>query len=477
MNQKTEEKTIDLKLILSLLATGIMSFSGVVVETAMNVTFPTLMEEFHIGTSTVQWITTGYLLVLAAIIPASSYLKKRFPMKGIFLTAICLFITGTVMAAAAPAFSLLLSGRLIQGLGTGIALPLMFNIVLEQVPQKRLGLMMGVASLITAMAPAIGPSLGGLIVTNWGWRMIFIALLPLLVLSLISGIFSIRQITVPEKNSFQPADYLFLVLSFTCLIFATNAASGAGWFSVPVLLLALACLLFLFLFCRRSLHAKNPLIDLHVFICLPFTCSLLALILLQFICLGLGFLIPNYAQIVSGEEAFLAGCLLLPGCLAGAALAPVSGRLLDRLGPEKPILSGNLCIVAALLCFSLFADGLTISITVFFYLLFALGQGFSVGTSMTNGLSYLAAKQKPDGNAIINTLQQLAGAIGTSVVSTIVAAAQSKTTETLASATETGSRHAFFLLAIFSLLMLCCSLFVFLLSRKNQPIQKVPLTD
>ena len=96
---------------------------------------------------------------------------------------------------------------------------------------------------------------------------------------------------------------------------------------------------------------------------------------------------------------------------------------------------------------------------------------------MTNGLSYLAAKQKPDGNAIINTLQQLAGAIGTSVVSTIVAAAQSKTTETLASATETGSRHAFFLLAIFSLLMLCCSLFVFLLSRKNQPIQKVPLTD
>ena len=105
MNQETEEKTIDRKLILSLLATGIMSFSSVIVETAMNVTFPTLMEEFHIGTSTVQWITTGYLLVLAAIIPASSYLKKRFPMKGIFLTAICLFITGTVMAAAAPAGS------------------------------------------------------------------------------------------------------------------------------------------------------------------------------------------------------------------------------------------------------------------------------------------------------------------------------------------------------------------------------------
>lgn len=125
-----EDKKIDLKLILSIVATGIMSFSGVVVETAMNVTFPSLMEEFQIGTSSVQWITTGYLLV-----------------------------------------------RLIQGVGTGIALPLMFNITMEQVPEEKLGVMMGTASLITAMAPAVGPSLGGFIVNHFGWRIVFIALL------------------------------------------------------------------------------------------------------------------------------------------------------------------------------------------------------------------------------------------------------------------------------------------------------------
>ena len=162
----TIEKKIDAKLILSIIAAGIMSFSGVVVETAMNVTFPTLMKEFNIDTSTVQWITTGYLLVLACIIPASSYLKKRFTTKSLFVTAICLFIIGTVMAAAAPVFSLLLAGRLIQGIGTGIALPLMFNIVLEQVPEERLGLMMGIASLITAMAPAVGPSVVSTIVAS-----------------------------------------------------------------------------------------------------------------------------------------------------------------------------------------------------------------------------------------------------------------------------------------------------------------------
>ena len=231
----TIEKKIDAKLILSIVAAGIMSFSGVVVETAMNVTFPTLMKEFNIGTSTVQWITTGYLLVLACIIPASSYLKKRFTTKSLFVTAICLFIIGTVLAAAAPVFSLLLIGRLIQGIGTGIALPLMFNIVLEQVPEERLGLMMGIASLITAMAPAVGPSLGGLIVNNFGWRMIFIALLPLLVLSFLFGIFSIRQVTETQRTSFQIVDYLFLAAGFACFIFATSTASKSGWASVPVL--------------------------------------------------------------------------------------------------------------------------------------------------------------------------------------------------------------------------------------------------
>ena len=211
---KESEKKIDGKLVLSILAAGIMSFSGVVVETAMNVTFPTLMEEFGIGTSTVQWITTGYLLVLAIIIPASSYLKKRFTTKSLFVTAVCLFIIGTVMAAAAPVFPVLLAGRLIQGVGTGIALPMMFNIVLEQVPEDRLGLMMGIASLITAMAPAVGLSLGGVIVSWFGWRMIFVVLLPLLVLSFIFGVTSIRQVTETKKISFQVVDYLLIAVGF-----------------------------------------------------------------------------------------------------------------------------------------------------------------------------------------------------------------------------------------------------------------------
>ena len=466
ITDETIEKKIDTKLILSIIAAGIMSFSGVVVETAMNVTFPTLMEEFGIGTSTVQWITTGYLLVLACIIPASSYLKKCFTTKTLFVTAICLFIIGTVMAAVTPVFSLLLAGRLIQGVGTGIALPLMFNIVLEQVPEERLGLMMVIASLITAMAPAVGPSIGGLIVSNFGWRMIFVALLPLLLLAFLFGIFSIRQVTETKKISFQLVNYLFLAAGFACFIFATSTASESGWTSVPVIAFFLASILSLVIFYRRSIRSKNPLIDLHVFRTLPFTLSVFVILLIQFICLGLGFLIPNYAQIVSGQDAFLAGCLLLPGCLLGAVLSPVSGRILDRFGAERPILAGNISIIIALCCFSIFSGRLSTIPVIIFYLFFAFGQGFAVGNSMTNGLSHLAPDKNPDGNAVINTLQQLAGAVGTSVVSTIVASAQAASTD-MAETTREGSSYAFYLLAVLSVVMILCSVGAFVSARQK----------
>ena len=259
------ERKIDRKLILSIIAAGIMSFSGVVVETAMNVTFPTLMKEFQVGTSTVQWITTGYLLILSVIIPASSWLKRRFRTKTLFLTANILFITGTILCASAPTFALLLMGRLIQGVGTGVALPLMFNIVLEQAPYDKMGVMMGIASLITAVAPAVGPSLGGMIVNLLGWRMIFVVLLPLLLLSLLFGLTSIRQVSSTQKLTFGVKDYLLLVIGFAAMIFGINLASSCGWISLPVLLLLAVSAAALVLFYRSSLCSRSSGICLWSF--------------------------------------------------------------------------------------------------------------------------------------------------------------------------------------------------------------------
>ena len=451
------ERNIDLKLILSILATGLMSFTGVVVETAMNITFPTLMQEFQIGISAVQWITTGYLLVLAVVIPVSSFLKKRFKTKSLFLFANLVFFAGTVLCAVAPSFQLLLAGRLLQGIGTGIALPLMFNIVLEQSPLDKLGLMMGIATVITAIAPAVGPSLGGAIVNSFGWRMIFVVLLPVLVLSFFSGLFSIRQVKPIETVKFDIFGYVFLVLCFVSFIFATSFAGTAGWISIPVVGLFILSVVTLIIFCRHSIYSNAPVINLKVFNCKPFSYSVSAFLLTQFICLGLGFLIPNYIQLVSGESALIAGCVLLPGCILGAVVIPFSGRLFDKIGAKRPIIAGNILIIVSTLCFGIFAENITSLYFAVIYLFFAAGQSFSSGNTMTNGLKQLPETLNSDGNAVFTTLQQLAGAIATSIVSTIVSTAQAKMPDNIAIATRAGSHHAFILLFLLALLILLLS--------------------
>lgn len=459
------ERTIDLKLILSIIATGLMSFTGVVIETAMNITFPTLMKEFNVSTSTVQWLTTGYLLVLAIIIPTSAFLKNRFKTKSLFLTAVLLFIFGVIIDALAPSISFLLIGRILQGCGTGIALPLMFNIVLEQVPLDKLGIMMGIATLIIAMSPAVGPSFGGTIINYFGWRMIFITLLPLLIISLLLGLYSIRQVSCIKKLNFDWFGYIFLAVGFASLIFATSSAGSVGWGNVKVIGAFVICIAALIVFCCHSLKIKNPVIHLSVFKIKPFTFSVFVIILLQFICLGLGFLIPNYSQLVSGKSPLIAGCLLLPGCLIGAFLAPISGRVLDTLGAKKPILLGNICIIAATFFYSIFANNLTVMTFILFYIIFTIGQGFVGGNSMTNGIKHLPEKLNSDGNAVCNTLQQLSGAIGTSIVSTIVSAEQTKFPKQLAMSTRIGSRNAFYLLFVLAILAFACSLYVFYYSN------------
>ena len=155
-----DDENISINLILAILSTGIMAFIGILTETLTNVLFPGLMAESHVDTSTVQWLTTGYLLTVALVTPLSSYFKRKLKLRTIFLTAIVLCITGCLMAACTLNFPMLMTARILQGAGTGIALPLMFNIILEQSPKSKIGMLMGVGGMVVAVAPALGPTCG-----------------------------------------------------------------------------------------------------------------------------------------------------------------------------------------------------------------------------------------------------------------------------------------------------------------------------
>ena len=443
-------------------ATGILSFAGIVVETAMNVAFPTLMRDFHVSTSAVQWLTTGYLLVLALVIPTSSFLKRSFKTKSLFVISNLFFILGTVAAMLAPSFAIILLGRLIQGIGTGIALPLMFNIIVEQVPISKTGTVMGFANLIIAIAPAVGPTMGGFIVKMFGWRVIFLVLLPLLVISLILGMTSITQKSAIEHLKFDFISWIILAIAFSSLVFATNQASISGWLDWRVIVLLLVSVLAILGFYKYSKKPHHPLIRTNVLLNWRFDLSTIALMISQFSILGTSFLLPNFAQLSLHQNAFVAGLLLLPGTTLGIFLSLLGGKMYDVLGARKPIMLGFSLYAIATLLFSIFMPKMTIWMIIIFFAIAIMGQAFSSGNTMTSGLHQVEDQFSTDANAVLNTVQQLAGALGTSIVATIVAEHQS-TVHQIAFGTMTGVRTAFCLLFILQLVAL---LFTFLVTQK-----------
>lgn len=447
-------------------ATAILTFAGIVVETAMNVAFPTLMHDFNVSTSAVQWLTTGYLLVLALVIPTSSFLKRSFKTKNLFVTANLLFILGTVAAMFAPSFPVILLGRLIQGIGTGIALPLMFNIIVEQVPLSKTGTVMGFANLIIALAPAVGPTLGGFIVKMFGWRVIFLVLLPLLIISLILGLTSITQKSEIEHLKFDIISWLILAIAFSSLVFATNQASISGWLDFRVILLLIVSVIALIGFYKYSKKPQHPLIRTNVFKNWRFDLSTFAVMISQFSILGTSFLLPNFAQLSLHQNAFVAGLLLLPGTTLGIFLSLLGGKLYDVLGARKPILFGFGLYALATLLFSIFMPKMTIWLVIIFFAIAVIGQAFSAGNSLTNGLQQVEDQYSTDANAVLNTVQQLAGALGTSIVATIVAEHQ-KAVHQIAFGTMNGVRMSFVLLFILQIVALILTVLVTKRSTKK----------
>lgn len=415
------QRKLDAKLICSIFAAGLMSFSGVLIETAGNVTFPVLMNDFHVNMATVQWMTTGYLLVASIIMPLSAYLKRNFSSRKLFVTAAVLFICGLLIDAVANQFIFLVLGRVIQGAGAGIAIPLMFNIILERTPLDKIGLLMGIGTMITAVAPALGPTFGGLVVNTLGWRYIFIFIIPVMIISLIMGLTSITGETGQVKHTkLDVVGFISIALTFIGLIFAFSNLSTI--LQKPLMFISplVIGVISLVVFIKHSLNKSNPLINIRVFKKTKFTQGITAYFIFQVNTLGLSFILPNYVQIVNHSTAMTAGLLLLTGGLVGAIMSPISGRLLDNYGAQKPIMTGAVFEIIGGLLYCIFASSLTSGKIILFYAITMLGIGLVMGDTMTASIGQLAESENTDGNGLFNMAQQFAGAVGTAIISAIM---------------------------------------------------------
>ncbi|GAB5055115.1 DHA2 family efflux MFS transporter permease subunit [Pediococcus parvulus] len=416
-----ETSSISTKTKLSIVGTAGLAFCGVLVETAMNVTFPTLMAQFHESLNNVQWVTTAYLLVVAATMTVTAFVQRRFKFKTILSAAGILFILGILFSGSASSLTFLLIGRIIQGISTGLTMPLMFAIIMQQIPLSKQGQYVGTAGMVVAFAPSLGPTYGGFITQMYNWPLIFWITLPIGVVSCVLAIPTIQQGQSPVKSSFPFAQFILIFLGLTGLTLAINHA-GSGSLTTP---LVYGNFIFGFLcfaiFVILSLRSSQPLINIHIFKNSLFTRAVLIYFLIQFVQIGLTFVLPTFAQLSLKKGVMLSGMMLLAGSLFSAVVAPLTGQLLDRYSPKIPFSIGAIFILLGIGLLLIFTNYLSTTTIVIFYTVYMLGFSFLFNNSLTFGLQQLKPAQIGDGNAIFNTLQQYSGSLGTAIASTILA--------------------------------------------------------
>lgn len=412
----TERKGTNL--IVVVIALSILTFLGILSETSLNIAYSVLMEEFSISASVVQWLTTGYLLLLSVAIPTSTFLVRRFSTKSLFVTSVVIFTAGTLIGALAVNFPMLLGARLIMSLGTGISLPLLTNIILERAPLQQRGTYLGLVSLVTGAAPAIGPVFGGVVMEYLNWHWIFYIMLPFLVVSFVLGVISVPDIRHGQKAYISLPSLLLVAIGLASLIIAVSFYSewNGDW---RVWVTLLVCVAALAVFAVLQLRIEHPLINVRAFTYPGFTLGILILLMSNGGVLGLNFLLPIVLQRGFDQSSMNASLILLPGAVIGAIAAPLIGSALKQHYPPKFIIFGFCGVVVLDLLFIFGPDSIVMIAVV--YALYMAFSGFVLVPDQTHALNQLPARLNADGSAILNTLQQMAGAIGTAVASTLIA--------------------------------------------------------
>ncbi|WP_239253692.1 DHA2 family efflux MFS transporter permease subunit [Listeria ilorinensis] len=399
-------------------------FVGMFSETALNIALPELMAQFNISAGTVQWLLTGYLLLIGITLPLASLLTKLFSTRKLVIFALCDFIVGAIIAALAVNFPMLLVGRLIQGLATGIILPLIFIVLLAVYPPNKRGAAMGLVGLVIMFAPAIGPTLAGLIIGMLSWQFIFWLLVPLMLIALFITLRFMQNVTEVTKPKVDFLSILLSTIGFGGLVIGASMASDAGWTSPIVLGGILIGLIALFFYGKRQLKLETPILDIRAFQTKRFTHGLLLVILNFCMIMSAMYLLPMFWQTGMGLSATETGLLMLPAGIVNAFFSIVSGRLFDRFGAKVLVQLGFLFAIcgSALLVFA--SNTSSIGYVLVAHMVLMIGIPLIMSPAQMYGLNALSGPQASDGSSILNTLQQIFGAVATAITTSLLSFGQ-----------------------------------------------------
>jgi EmrB/QacA subfamily drug resistance transporter len=419
-NPKTgqNESPVNRNVVLATLVSG--AFVVILNQTLLNTAIPAFMKDFGIAASTAQWVTTIFMLVNGIMIPVTAFLIQKFTTRGLFLTAMTLFIVGTLTCALAPVYPVLLAGRVIQAASGGLIIPLMQTILFAIFPVEKRGAAMGTFGLVISFAPAIGPSLSGWVVDHLPWEVLFYLMLPIALIDIVIAYFILRNVT---ERTYPKLDVLSIILSsfgFGGLLLGLGGAGDAGWLSPEVYVPLAIGLVTLLWFIRRQFKLREPMLEFRVLQNRMFTLNT-ALGMLVFIAMIGGMLIiPVFMQDMTRFSALQSGLALLPGAVIMGLMSPVTGRIFDAVGARLLAVPGFVLLTGATFMFA------RLNVDTSFWYITIVNAVRMLGTAMvmmpvtTAALNQLPSGLIPHGTALNNTFRQISASVGTAVLVTVM---------------------------------------------------------
>lgn len=382
-------------------------------ETFLNVAFTPIMADFGIDVSTVQWPTTAYLLVAAVFVLVANVLYHRFPTRVLFVSVVAIMVIGSIVGALAPTFAVLLLGRLLQAIGTGLLTPIGMNIVLAISPQEKLGMNMGIMAAMTTLGPSLAIVLSGALLTIAPWTTLMWVFGGLCLVVLAAGAIFLRTVAELGRPRLDVLSFLLVAIALVGILYGVSSAfGGSAVFAGGSFVVGL---LALWMFIARQRRIENPLLDLRPFSSTPFVLGVVMTMLGLLFVFAMNVVIPLFLQSARDMDPLGASLTLAPGILLTVVLGPVAGRLFDRHGGTWSIPLGFLIMAAFVTLVGAAAGGTSILLFGVLYIPAVLATAFIVGPSQTFALSHLDRETGPHGVTVVSTSFQIAGCVGTSL--------------------------------------------------------------
>ena len=433
------------KVTLAVLIVG--SFVTILNQTVVTPALPPIMNEMGIDAATAQWLTTGFTLVNAIMIPITAYLIDRYSTRTLFVFSMGIFAFGSLLCGLAPNFPLLLTGRLAQAAGAGILMPMVMTVLMLMFPVERRGTAMGMFGVVIAFAPAIGPTVAGLVIDHFSWRDLFFAITALAVIVLIiTPLVLQKQQPNGEGVTLDKPSVILSTVGFGTLLYGFSVIGSSG-ISVEAVLSSLIGAVVLVFFFRRQLHMEKPMLQVRVLQNHKFLVGTIIGMLVQASLLAAGILVPIYLQSLLGYSATISGLVIMPGAIIMGIMGPFAGRLFDKHGPRVLSLVGMSLLTITTFIFATLGDTVDI---VFLTVLYAVRMFSLTLVNMpitTWAMNALDNKVINHGTSVNNTFRQVSGSLGTAVlvsVSTLVSASLIGGGTDYVHANITGINAAFF---------------------------------